>query len=176
MTNIGETKIYKASLGLSIKIITSLVFILFAWFIYKPFNELLNSDIDINVMIINAGVILFFFFITIFCYVFAPQKYGLNDHDLIIYRLASNKKINLQSIKTIKHLEKEEIGLLIRTFGVGGFFGNFGWFYSNKVGRLKLYATQRKNYVLLTTNTDGKIMITPDDLQLVEDVKGRLKM
>jgi hypothetical protein len=53
----------------------------------------------------------------------------------------------------------------IRLFGVGGFFGSYGLFSSNALGRFRLYATRRGQAVILR-RTDEKlpIVLTPDDV------------
>ena len=71
-------------------------------------------------------------------------------------------------------VEKDEIVTLIRTFGNGGLFGYYGKFYSSKLGNITLYATQSRNRVLIKTIHGTQIMITPDDLSLVEALQEKL--
>jgi hypothetical protein len=61
---------------------------------------------------------------------------------------------------------------VIRTGGIGGLFGYYGWFRSSNLGSIFYYATQSKNRILIELNDGEKIMITPDDpLALLMDLK-----
>jgi hypothetical protein len=53
----------------------------------------------------------------------------------------------------------------MRLFGVGGFFGSYGLFSSEKLGRFRLYATHGGQAVLVTRRTGLlPIVVTPDDV------------
>jgi hypothetical protein len=54
---------------------------------------------------------------------------------------------------------------VIRVFGVGGFFGSYGLFSSDKLGRFRAYATRRGQAVLVKRKSGLlPIVITPDDV------------
>lgn len=61
---------------------------------------------------------------------------------------------------------------MIRTFGVGGLFGNYGKFYTQGLGNITMYGTQNKNFILIKTE-NKKILITPDDLRIIDHLKSR---
>ena len=63
---------------------------------------------------------------------------------------------------TAREISNNDMGLTIRTFGVGGLFGYFGKFFNSKIGRLTMYGTRRNNTVLIETD-NKKIILTPDD-------------
>ncbi len=53
----------------------------------------------------------------------------------------------------------------VRVLGVGGFFGSYGLFASDKLGRFRLYSTRCGQAVIIRRN-DGSlpIVVTPDDV------------
>jgi hypothetical protein len=53
----------------------------------------------------------------------------------------------------------------LRLWGVGGFFGSYGLFWSDALGRFRLYGTRRGQAVLVRRN-DGRLplVLTPDDV------------
>lgn len=91
---------------------------------------------------------------------------------MIIQRPLSDKKISLHSIIEVRQVDKSEVKGLFRTFGVGGIFGNYGKFYSYGLGNNTLYGTQNKNYTQIKT-VSQKVLLTPDDLQIIEQLKLR---
>jgi hypothetical protein len=56
-------------------------------------------------------------------------------------------------------------GGTLRLFGTGGFFGSYGLFRSNALGRFRLYAT-RTGQAVLVRRTGGALplVLTPDDV------------
>ena len=76
-------------------------------------------------------------------------------------------------ISEIKVISKINPGVMIggiRLFGVGGLFGYYGKYYNFKLGHLTLYTTQKRNRILMTMTTGKKIVISPDDLDLVDEI------
>lgn len=61
----------------------------------------------------------------------------------------------------------------IRLFGVGGLFGYYGKYYNFKMGHMTLYTTQKRNRILMTMITGKKIIISPDDLNIIIEFKKR---
>ena len=53
----------------------------------------------------------------------------------------------------------------IRVFGSGGFFGSYGLFWNDTLGRFRLYATHSRQAMLLRrTGNELPVVITPDDI------------
>lgn len=157
---------YKASLDSLTKILSvSVVFFLVGMFVYLwQFRE--NNGVLIPLLILIP--------IFIVVYLYSPQYYLLDDSNLKIVRIASNVTVKLSDITKITGVEKRELGFGIRTFGSGGFLGYYGKFTYDKIGKVTLYATQRKNMVLIDTKDGKKIIITPDDMGLLELVKEKI--
>jgi len=105
---------------------------------------------------------------------FRTQKYVVNNNELIIKRPVKERKIQISDIQEIRLINPGEMFGTIRTFGVGGLFGYYGLFYNRTFGSMTLYTTQRKNRVIIKTKSNSKIVISPDDLSLVDFVKSKL--
>jgi hypothetical protein len=76
--------------------------------------------------------------------------------------LAGDAVIDLKEIELVRTVSKGEMGLPIRTFGNGGLFGFFGYYFSDRLGKMKWYATRTDNYVLVQLKNGKKLIITPD--------------
>ncbi len=113
--------------------------------------------------------------ILLFCYLYAPQAYIVKSDKLSIIRPIGNIDLALNNFSSIRLVDKSEIRTLVRTFGVGGLFGYFGYYYSSSIGKLILYTTQRKNLVLIEQKVGRKVLISPDDTSIVESLLTKLK-
>ena len=60
-------------------------------------------------------------------------------------------------------IDKKDIRNCVRTFGVGGLFGYYGCFANFTFGSMTWYATRKDKAVLITTNTNKKVLVTPND-------------
>jgi len=163
---------YKASKGMSIQIITIGVVILFAFLGYKSFMGLIQANGNITPILIHSSVLVFLTATIILCYLFAPQNYSIDKDNCIIHRPISDIKIPLDSIMEIREVNKSELKGMIRTFGVGGLFGNYGKFYTQGLGNITMYGTQNRNFILIKTE-NRKILITPDDLSIIDHLMSR---
>jgi len=161
---------YKAPKGLSVKIVTSIVLILYVSIIFKIIHEILNSNRRPVGIIIGFGI---FTIIIVISYVLSLKSYIISDSELIIKQLIKSKRINIKAIKDIKLIQNKDLKGLIRIFGIGGLFGDVGKFYHKKLGRLNLFASQHKNIVLIET-TDKKYIITPNDIDIIDKIKERM--
>lgn len=163
-------KEYKASMGLTVRIITICVVVLFVGLSCNSVFQLINSNFNWHQIIIHSSTLLPFIGLLLLSYVLAPYKYIVEDDTLIICRPISNVHIPVGSINQIRLIEKAEMKGLIRTFGNGGLFGIYGKFYSKALGSVTSYATQNKNYILVLAGK-RKFVLTPNDLELVAEIK-----
>ena len=146
------TSHYKASLDLPAKIITGLFHILCLFFAIKG-------------MMLPAIIL---FTTDLICYLLHPTAYELNKYELIIKRPFKQVVIKRNDIADIKFLTDEQLKWTIRSFGVGGLFGYFGYFYNRQLGRMVWYTSQRKNRILIRLKNEEKIVISPDNEQLYD--------
>ncbi len=89
-------------------------------------------------------------------YMMIPQLF-LNDKTIVIKNNFVNIKIPFDDINTIE--ENPKIGLNIRTMGVGGLFGHFGYFNGNDVW----YVTNINNKVKIEMKSGKIYMISPEN-------------
>lgn len=162
---------YKASLDTLAKGMTIGVFILLIAIGQQSVRALLVAKGDTTTILMHSGILLFFVAILLGSWLYAPQSYTLDNSELTINRPIGKVKFKLSDITQVRTLADNETKGTIRTFGVGGLFGYFGKFHTPGIGHSTFYATQRKNKILIITNSDKKIIITPDDISLADKLK-----
>lgn len=162
---------YKASLDLKSKIITGFVAVLFvviSFFNFKVIN--FNSDDWVTPTILFSTTILLVF-IFIYCYLFRPIKYIVGNGKVIIKRPYKDLKIDFSNIKETILPTPDSMRWTIRAFGNGGVFGYFGHFRNSTYGAMRWYATKTSNYLIIVTSNNDKIVLTPDDTGMINEMK-----
>lgn len=91
---------------------------------------------------------------------------------MTIVRPAGAKRIKLADIREIRVVSDPEMAGAIRIFGVGGLFGYYGRYYVPQLGSMIFYATRRDNQVYIQTKQGKKIVLTPQNIGMVESLKG----
>jgi len=166
---------YKASTDTLCKIITAGVLVLFIAIGQNNVRSIISTNGDIKPVLIHGGILLLFVLIFIGSYLYSTYKYSVKGDILIIHRPISNLEIKLSDIAEIRSIDSTDLSGTIRTFGNGGLFGYYGKYYNSKIGNMTWYVTQKKNRILLRTQNEDKIIISPDDLGLLDEVKLSLK-
>ena len=150
---------FKASLDRLTIAITVLVVVVFTIITYEV--VLRGHDFSTNSLCIVAVMWMVF----IVCYGLHPKAYELQDSSLNIlcpfYSFSYAKK----DIQRVRFADRTEMVATIRVFGVGGLFGYYGKFYNRTLGWMNWFATQRKNYIILETTGNDKIVLTPDNAE-----------
>ena len=78
-------------------------------------------------------------------------------------RLGRNLVISRASIDSVERISRTSIGSLrICIFGVDGFFGSYGLFYSSGLGIFRAYVTNSASLVLITLKGTKKIVLSPE--------------
>ncbi len=162
---------YTASYDSPVKIITTLTILLLLAISLKFIYDMINSGGDM-IAILSLGFGVFVMAgIILACYIYRPQYYILNTDGLQIKRTINSRTIAYSEIAEIRLLEKEELRGIIRTFGVGGLFGYFGRFRSGKLGVMNFYTTQGNNKTLIVLKNGEKVVITPDDIGMIDKIR-----
>lgn len=157
-------KTYSTSLDKLAKIITLFVTVLFLAIIIGQFFMSGTAPEDkIILVFVSFSLVLTY----ALCYLFRPIEYQLTDSQLIIHRLLKDVVIERSDIADLRQLAPEQLSGSIRTFGVGGLFGYFGEFSNPKLGSMTWYATRRDNAILVTTNDNKRLLLTPDEPTLL---------
>ena len=166
---------YKASLDQAAKIITGLISVLFlsiatwnVWLIYS------GSDSTVQFAGNTIHVILKLV-IYAFCYLFRPVCYVVGKTGLTIKRPLKDYHLDLIKIKNVTMASDESMKWTARIFGVGGLFGYFGKFSNQTFGSMTWFATQRKNYLVLETTNNRKIVLTPDNMEMAKELYTLMK-
>lgn len=107
---------------------------------------------------------------SIYCFLFAITSYEIRDKHLIIHRRIGPKKFDLKKLKNMAEFKSVKKGLPIRTFGNGGLFGYFGYYYTDGIGNYRVYATRYKSQLVLEFE-EGRISISPDDESFGEELR-----
>ncbi|SMO66710.1 PH domain-containing protein [Gracilimonas mengyeensis] len=106
---------------------------------------------------------------------FGVYGYSVQNEKLKILRLGWSKDLSFSSIKKIEYTPNAMLGS-IRTFGVGGLFCYLGYFKNSVLGSYKAYATHRKRTVVVTTQDDDQIVLSPEKPKdFVETIKERME-
>jgi hypothetical protein len=162
---------YKASLDTLCKVMTAGVFVLFIAIGQKNVRAVIAAHGDLTPTLIHGGVLLLFVATIVGSYLFSTNSYTVTDSEFIIHRPISNRVIKIADIAEIRTTDSTDFTGTIRTFGVGGLFGYYGKYYSSKIGSMTWYVTQKQNKILVRTQQGDKIIISPDDISLVDQVQ-----
>jgi Bacterial PH domain len=126
--------------------------ILLTTFFLSPVGEK-NTAMTLAILPIIAFIVV---------YLLRPNNYSVSSDKLLIHRMFGNVKISRNNIQSVQEIDESQVKNSIRTFGVGGFFGNFGKFWNSKLGNMTWYVTRKNNFVLVETKDQKKIILTPD--------------
>ena len=111
---------------------------------------------------IMDSIVLLPIIISIIVYLLRPNNYSVSDDKLLIHRMINTIEIDRNNIQSVREIDESQVKNSLRTFGVGGFFGNFGKFWNGKLGKMTWYVTRKNNFVLVETKDQKKIILTPD--------------
>lgn len=92
-----------------------------------------------------SGLVLLILGVT---YLYSPTGFSVGPDGLRIHRLRSAIVIPLASIRSAQGASPRDL-CGIRTFGSGGLFGTYGWFYARRYGHYRAYVTCRRDLVLV---------------------------
>jgi hypothetical protein len=134
------------------------------WFVFQIFttdndSALLGSLIVLNVIFLPT---------ILACEGLAPQRLEIGESQIVILRRYKSIVINRDEIKSVQPLSKSDFRGVIRTCGVGGLFGYFGHYYSNKLGSFRLFATSFQNLFLIELWSGKSVVIScaePDKME-----------
>ncbi len=105
--------------------------------------------------------------IALFCWALSPKAIEIEGGELRVLRRAWRAAtFPLSRVDGVTVLPAGALRGAVRTFGNGGLFGYYGWYY--KKGPFRLYATRTDR--LVQVGIDGKrIVVSPDDPQRFVD-------
>lgn len=160
---------YKATLGTTSILITVFISLLIACLIIL-FTYRIIMTTHATESIVAVLIILFLITLYILSYLYRPKWYLLDDENLVICRPIKDVIISINEIKDVFIVKKESMMWTERVGGNGGLFGFYGNF-KNNFGLTTWYATKLKNYVMIETMGKDKIVITPDNTSIVNEIR-----
>lgn len=92
-------------------------------------------------------------------YGFSPRGFSLSPDGLRIHRPFGATILPFDKIRSSRRAQPSELCGL-RTFGSGGMFGFFGWFWSRKLGHYRVYVTHRQDMLLV--EAERPYLLSPD--------------
>ncbi|MCE4563173.1 hypothetical protein INQ51_02515 [Maribellus sp. CM-23] len=104
-----------------------------------------------------------------------PISYKILNGNLIIKSRLTQKVINIREIFNVRIFDSEDRKGLIRIFGAEGVLGNIGYYSSTRINKMTILTSRDTNWVLINTKDNKKIVISPDDLELVNFVTELIK-
>ena len=162
---------YKATLDLKSKIITGFCGVLFAGIsIYNiKLIDFKSDELAQPVILLLTTILVLSIFI--FCYLYRPLKYVVDTNRVIVKRPIKDLIIEFSNIKHAFLPTRESMKWTIKTFGNGGLFGYFGSFRNQTYGGMTWYATRTGNYLIIVTKDNNKIVLTPDDTEMIKEIR-----
>lgn len=140
---------FRAPWDILLVIVTTLIVGLLLGMLYLlPSQSIIPS-------IITWGIILI-------CAAYGVYGYSIQKGQLRILRMGWSKDISLSDIKNVESIPNAMIGS-VRLWGIGGLFGYIGYFKNRILSNYKAYATHRRKTVVITTNKNDQIVVTPDN-------------
>lgn len=135
------------------KMITIIVLLFLLLFpIVSFFFEPPKPAISISSFVLMYGAIFI-------AYGFIPKRIAISTDQILVKNLYGSVLINVNEIESLSKIEKS--GFNLRTFGVGGLFGYFGyfngkevWYVTNTHKKVKIVLESGKVYMISPENTD----------------------
>jgi hypothetical protein len=114
---------------------------------------------------LGEGVLAFVAAVLLLAWAMSPRALVVARGELRVERRAwPALRIPLAAVVSASPLDRLGGGT-IRLFGTGGFFGSYGLFRSDALGRFRLYATRTGQAVIVRrAGSELPIVLTPDDV------------
>ena len=160
---------FRARWSVTVWVMTLLILALAAYLLILGFSSMPGDDFQRLMGLIFAGILGI-------AVLFAPRAFYVTKDSVIVKRSGTDLVIKIQDIDQIRRIRLREFGFSIRTFGVGGFFGYYGKFYSRQIGSHNAYATNCKSLVLIQCTNGKKYVLSPEHAdKFVEMVKRNIQ-
>ncbi len=112
----------------------------------------------------HSVVVAFVLFLAIgLSYANSTRGYVYEGRRVVVSRLVGDVTISLDGLREARATTKDDFRGCMRLWGSGGLFGYYGLFRTKKLGRCTWYATNRKNAVVLVTESKT-VILSPDDV------------
>lgn len=99
----------------------------------------------------------------IFAFAYSPRAYVTSYRAIAVKRLIGDVLVPMENVREVRRINADDLRGCIRLWGSGGLFGYYGLFTTTKLGRCTWYVTNRKNIVVLATESKTTLY-SPDDV------------
>ena len=166
---------YKASFDTQSKLITIGAFILFGYVIYRNIDDMSGIQANTPTLLKHSFISILLISTLLICYLNSIKYYLLDKNEIVIKRPIGDIKIKIADIDEVRKIEVTDMLGTIRVFGSRGLFGYIGRFRNRILGNFNLYATNNKNRILIVTDERKKMILSPDELTFLDDLKKELE-
>jgi hypothetical protein len=103
------------------------------------------------------------FIVLLVASLFRVKSYTLDATELRIQRPVGEAILSRADLRSATPVGTKDLGFGLRLFGSGGFAGYTGIFFYRNIGRVTLYATDARKFILLRTHEDKQYLVSPVD-------------
>ncbi|OGS12251.1 MAG: hypothetical protein A2234_08505 [Elusimicrobia bacterium RIFOXYA2_FULL_58_8] len=177
-------KYYPAHMDPTLKVTTRIVWFVLAlpplgtaaahWYLANRAAGDCSQTTPIAPAWIIAVITLFMGAVAYFTRGLAPRGFALNDIELVIDRAIRPVRIALHSITEVRRLDDAEMAGALRIIGASGFYGYYGWFWSGKLGKFRLYSGRFRDLVLLRSGKTVFVLGPEDTPEFTSDLRALL--
>ena len=164
---------YKASLDKTTAGISIAFTILVLVLIVKSIQILLRNNWSSQDAPMYFFIILVLIVIWVTAFLRQIRHYELSDNQLLIKTRRNTHTILLKEVEKI-----EELNLLpfasLKNLARRALFAYRGRYHFPTLGYIDFYASQKKNLIYLQTKNKENIIISPDDIALLKDIKNKI--
>jgi len=154
---------FTASLDSSAKVTTTFVCVLFLGIAIWNVRSMMRAKGDSWNTIIRVFIFAVLILSVVVSYRYGTTGYETKGKTLVIKKHNGPLTLNYLQISDVRKVGAAEMTDISRTFGVGGLFGYSGRYHNTTIGDMTFYATQQQNWVLLHTDKNEAIILTPDN-------------
>lgn len=167
--------VYLATLDQFAKFVTWMVGLIFfgqaAFIIVMTlYEDAPESNTVLMSVFVSAGLVGVFYLL----YLYRILRYELNADGIRICRPLHTRLIPYRAIVKVNLPSDQDMKWTLRLFANGGVFGYYGMFTNSNFGRMSWYASRRKSLLILELKNGEKIVLTPDDMSMAEQIQSRI--
>lgn len=134
------------------------------WSLWQLYASDCATEVIVELVVLNVIMLP----IMLICEGLAPQRLEIYEKKLVILRRYKSLTIYADEVLSIDRLPKNALRGAVRTWGVGGFFGYFGHYYTGLIGPFKLFATNFDNLYLVRLTNGKKIVFSCAEPELLD--------
>ena len=98
-----------------------------------------------------------------------PRKIVVTDETVQVRCLLDITEIDRSKIVSVRRVEPKEMTWIVPLFGACGFFGYYGHYYDlRSFTRVKLYATEWRNFVEIITDCEDRLYVSCTEAEKLE--------